>query len=309
MENKNNYSIVIPAFNSGNFIKETLSHLFAAVSTITSINEIIIINDGSDDDTWLKINDYKNTHSGISLKIINLSKNFGQQNATFCGILNSINNYILTLDDDYLYNSEEIKNLITTFEDDNTDVVYGLIKDLNKSIIKKIGATGWKTIVKVHNHHKHQLGTSIRVLKKSMLINDLNTSVVNIDEVIDWSANFKKFILLGEKKSLRKNSSYKNTGILKEILNYTLGYSILPLRYITAAGFGFAGLSFIVGINFLIKKFLLKVKVVGFTSLIVSVTFSTGLILIGIGTLAQYIGTIISLQMKKPAFHIKEIIE
>jgi glycosyltransferase involved in cell wall biosynthesis len=309
MENNYNYSIVIPAFNSGNFIDETLKNLIVAASTITSIREIIIVNDGSEDDTWLKMVEFKKKHQGLTLKIINLSRNFGQQNATYCGILKADNNCIITLDDDYLYQSEELKNLIKTHEEEDTDIVYGLIKDLNKSLIKKIGASSWKTIVKVHNKHKRNLGTSIRIFRKTLLTQEINSYAINIDEVLDWSASFKKFILLEKKKSFRKKSSYKSYGLFKEIYNYTFGYSIIPIRYITTLGFGFAGISFIIALNFLIKKFLLKVKVIGFTSLIVSVTFSAGLILIGIGTLAQYIGTIISLQMRKPAFHIKEIIE
>lgn len=308
MQNNIKYSIVIPTFNSEHIISVVATNLLSVCSSFPEISEIIFVNDGSIDNTWNKLVEI-NKQNG-SARIVNLSKNFGQQNATWCGINLSKSDYVFTLDDDYIYTLDDINSLISTLKSSDADVVYGHLNDSNKGLIKKTGATLWKISVKSHNAHKTELGTSIRLFKKDLIFKEHHhIFITNIDEQIDWNTDIKKHIKLAERSSQRKESSYKRLNLFKEIYNHIFGFSTIPLRYITAIGFIFASISFLVGLFYLYQKFFLKIKVIGFASLIVSITFSTGLILIGIGTLAQYIGTIINLQMKRPAYHIKEIID
>lgn len=297
----------MPAYNSAAFIDEVITNLLHVIQGFECIKEIIIVNDCSNDDTWQRLILLKKKNPVI--KIVNLSKNYGQQNATMCGVGLCNQNFVFTLDDDYLYTKNDFETLINCLTNSSADAVYAHFTDLKKSNLKKIGSNAWKSIVKQHNKHKSELGTSIRLFKRDLISSGLSEIYIqNVDEQIDWNTNYKEHIQLENKLSRRKHSSYKGTNLFKEVYNHIFGFSTIPLRYITAIGFIFASISFLVGSFYLYQKFFLKVKVLGFTSLIVSVTFSTGLILIGIGTLAQYIGTIINLQMKRSGFHIKEIL-
>ena len=95
MEKQNNvtYSIIIPAFNSGESINQLCSEIVTVFNSIESSFEIIIVNDGGKLSTWKDIEKvYHQLNCKIS--IIRLSRNYGQHNATLCGIKNSLGDII-----------------------------------------------------------------------------------------------------------------------------------------------------------------------------------------------------------------------
>jgi hypothetical protein len=82
--------------------------------------------------------------------------------------------------------------------------------------------------------------------------------------------------------------------------------STVPLRFVTNIGIGLATVNFLIGMFYLLKKTIFGRPVPGYTSIIVSVLFSTGLIVLSVGIVAQYIAKILQNLNHKPSYHISE---
>ena len=114
-------SIIIPCYNSGNKINILIPEI---LKTLSGLNfEIILVNDGSTDNTWEEIK--KSSDLFTEVKGISLRQNSGQQNAVFAGIYFSSGSYIITMDDDLEHNPEVIPDLIKK-ADEGFDLVYAV---------------------------------------------------------------------------------------------------------------------------------------------------------------------------------------
>ena len=111
MANNHPYlSIIIPVYMSENIIDELVKRISQEVNRITKNYEIILVDDGSPDQSWKKINEHCNAYDKVNG--IRLSRNYGQHNALLCGIRLAKYELIVTLDDDLQNPPEEIPKLL-----------------------------------------------------------------------------------------------------------------------------------------------------------------------------------------------------
>ena len=89
--------------------------------------------------------------------------------------------------------------------------------------------------------------------------------------------------------------------------NLVLYYTMLPLKFLVYGGFLISLITFIIGLQFIIKKMAYNVPL-GYTSLIVAILFSTSIILFSIGVLGEYLSRIYQIQNRKPPYSIKKVI-
>ena len=118
------YSIVVPVYNSSESVAELCRRLVRVFEdTIKESFEIILVNDGSRDNSWQMIEQLAARHA--SVKGLNLVRNYGQHNALLAGIREAQYNTIVTIDDDLQHPPEEIGKLLEKLNE-GYDVVYGL---------------------------------------------------------------------------------------------------------------------------------------------------------------------------------------
>src|SRR4051794_17000701 len=120
--NQPSLSVVVPVYNSQNSLRILASRLQTVLDAHTSAYEVILVNDGSQDQSWEVIRELASRYSWI--RGIDLTRNFGQHNALLCGIRSCRNDIIVTLDDDLQNPPEEIPKLLNRLAE-GFDVVYG----------------------------------------------------------------------------------------------------------------------------------------------------------------------------------------
>ncbi len=227
MEKQNNvtYSIIIPAFNSGESINQLCSEIVTVFNSIESSFEIIIVNDGGKLSTWKDIEKvYHQLNCKIS--IIRLSRNYGQHNATLCGIKNSLGDIIITIDDDLQVNPKEILKLIGEYNSNNSEVVYGIYRNKKHNTIRNIGSSLLKRIAKLFLG-SHGKGSSFRLFTAfiSKKILEHSQSFIYIDELLLWYTDNISFVEVEHKRN--KKSRYSIFSLLKMSINITTNYTCL----------------------------------------------------------------------------------
>jgi len=167
-----NFSIVIPLFNEGKNIYNLINEIFSTLNNNDLFKfEIILVNDGSTDNTIKILGEIKLTFQNI--KVINNKSNLGQSESLRIGISNSSNEVIVTIDGDGQNNPRDIPKLITKFfSEENIKLVGGLRLKRKDSFSKKIASKlANKIRMKILKDECRDTGCSLKVFDKNIFLN------------------------------------------------------------------------------------------------------------------------------------------
>ena len=131
------YSIVVPVYNSCKTLPVLMQELNVVITKMKADFEIIFVDDCSNDDSWQVLKELKNKNNHI--KIIRLANNVGQWMATLAGIKKTSGKFIITIDDDLEYDTNDIELLIQTYQQSNVYLLYGIpTEKKNKNLSYKL---------------------------------------------------------------------------------------------------------------------------------------------------------------------------
>jgi undecaprenyl-phosphate 4-deoxy-4-formamido-L-arabinose transferase len=305
---KPEYSIVVPVYNSSESLLELYSRIDLTMKKIGTTHEVIFVDDDSADSSWSILESIQKVNPG-KVTAIRLARNFGQHNATICGIAQATGRYIITIDDDLQNPPEEILKLIDTMQGSDADLVYGIYGKKHHSVARNLGSgalKGWsRRIYKTKGN-----GSSFRLMKASLAKNLLNHQInfMYIDELFNWYTSHIAFVLVEHVKRPYQQSTYTSHRLFSMLSNLIIYYTAMPLKMMVYGGFSTALLSFLTGTLFIYRKLVHGIPIVGFTALIVTILFSTSIILISLGVIGEYLSRIYMVQNRKPPFSIKTVL-
>jgi glycosyltransferase involved in cell wall biosynthesis len=293
-------SIVVPVYNSKKFIV----NLLEAIETERVKNnwelELILIDDGSKDNSYDEIVRLSAQYSYI--KGIKLSRNFGHQAAVRTGLQFCKGDYIAVIDDDL----QDPPNLLPDFFsylDKGFDVAYGVRTKRKESAIKKMSYNLFYKILKALSSIDMPLDSGDfcvmkRVVVEKMLL--LNEKDPFLRGIRTW-VGFKQIGVVYERhERFDGESGYTFKKLLKIASDGIFSFSSLPIRVISFLGV--LGLTIAAGysVYMLTKYFLFGTEAKGFTPIILFVSFFGSLNLICLGIIGEYIARIYSESKNRP---------
>lgn len=297
-------SIIIPVYNAEVCLTETVDKVVKSISSLNVSYEIILIDDGSVDKSWNIIKQLKLKYPFIVG--VKLQKNFGQHNALLCGVNLANSNYIVTIDDDLEQNPEDIEKLYNLIRLENYDLVYAIPMNIKKNLLRTIVTKIYKKISRIENR-KAGDGSAFRIFSRSLQQKLLqhDGSLFFLDEIALWYTDNIGFESVHFKKSLKKSSGYNLGSLFTLSLRVMSLSSTMPLKVVRVLGLYISVISIFLAGYYVFRKIVFKVPS-GYTSIIVAVLFSSGIITFSLGIIGEYLGNLISLSNKKPSYSIKE---
>lgn len=299
-------SIVIPIYNEMESLDLLERELLAFTSKLEISWEVLLINDGSSDGTDLKLNTMANKQSGF--KVLHFSRNFGHQIAISAGIRYARGNAVVVMDGDLQDPFYVVHSMIEKWRE-GFEVVYAVrderagetwIKKLTASFFYKILAQLSKTPI------PQNVGDFRLVDRKAVdafnMIHEKNRFVRGLFAWIGYRQTSVHFMREARKSGSTK---YPFRKMFLFALDGLFSFSDAPLRAVLWLGFWVAGLSFCAGIWSIAVK-LLGQSVQGWTSLILVVCFASGVQLIVLGVIGEYIARIAAEVRNRPLFLIRD---
>ncbi|MEA1927658.1 MAG: glycosyltransferase family 2 protein [Candidatus Auribacterota bacterium] len=300
-----NYSVVVPVFNAGETLLILVQRIKAVFHSLGQSFDLIFVDDKSSDNSWQILQQLKEEDSEI-IKIIKLGRNFGQHNAIMCGFHFCRGEYVITLDDDLQNPPEEIPKLIEKMKD-GYDVVYGIYGKKAHSPIKNFGSRliGWyyRRVFKMNNRI-----SAFRLISNEIVgrIINYDKSFTYIDGLISWNTSSIGEATVEHSARTHGRSGYNISKILKLSFNMLTNFSAFPIRIVSFLGVIFSTYGFGLGIYFFIKTFVTNIPVTGYASLMVAITIFSGVQLLTIGVIGEYIARVHMNINRKPQYVIKE---
>lgn len=308
----NNYliSIVIPVYNGEKSIKRLVEELIIKITPEFNI-EIILVNDCSPDNSAEVCISLFEKHKNI-VKFYNLAKNVGEHSAVMAGLNNVSGDYAVIMDDDFQNPVSEVVELISYTIKNSYDVVYTYYDKKKHSFFRNLGSYFNDRIANLMlKKPKNLYLSSFKILNK-FTVNEIikyKLPFPYIDGLILRTTSNIGKIKVEHQERKEGKSGYTLRKLISLWLNMFTNFSILPLRISIILGFIFSLFGFGLGILALIEKFLNPDVPLGYTSLIVVVSIFSGVQLIAIGMVGEYLGRIFLSQNKKPQYSIRENFE
>lgn len=295
-------SVVCPAFNES----DNLSKLVVSISeNLNSYNfEIIIIDDGSSDNTLTVLSELSEKYS--NLKYLSFTRNFGHQNALMAGIRSAKGNCVVMLDADMQHPPTLISTMLEKWQS-GYKVVQAKRKDTSGGF-KSFTSKSFYQIVSMISDVPIIPGTSDFRLIDKVIVNHLKQ--------LDRAVFFRGYIpWLGyETCFIDYEPNFRNSGKTKFTLRKMVKLSLdgitmqstFPLRVSRYIGTIISAFAFLYLLYAIYVHVFTHETVQGWTSILISVLFLGGVQLIFLGVLGEYIGRIFERSYKKPLYQIKE---
>ena len=295
-------SVVVPVYNGAATLTELAGRIDAALAG--SDYELVLVNDGSSDSSWERIIELE--RAGVNVRGLDLMRNYGQHNALLAGIRAARGETVVTLDDDLQNPPEEIPNLLARL-DEGADVVYGSAATTHYGFWRGLGTRLSKLALRI------AIGTDIAgdVTAFRAFRTDLRQAFaafegpyVSIDVLLNWGASRYASVEVEHRPRAEGRSSYSFGRLATHAFNVLTGFSTRPLRVASLVGLVFT--LFGVGILVLVVvRSLVEDSVPGFPFLASIIAIFSGVQLLTLGVIGEYLARMHVRVMDRPAYAVR----
>jgi undecaprenyl-phosphate 4-deoxy-4-formamido-L-arabinose transferase len=281
-------------------LEALVARLVAAFTRAGRSFEIVLVDDDSRDGSWEVIESLARVDARVLG--VKLTRNFGQHNATLCGFRHARGRLIVTLDEDLQNPPEEIETMIETMRVTDADVVYGVSSRRKHSWWRRLCSGVVMLIPRRVMKIDFNIG-SFRLIRAAIAreVAKADRHDIILDIYFAWTTSrIVATAVRHDEDSRESGSSYRFRKLLTVFLNMMCSYTTLPLRLASVTGIAISLVSMLMGVYFILVRLFANVPVPGFTALIVSILFSTGLMLMSVGIVSEYIARLFMRVNQKP---------
>lgn len=307
--------IVVPCYNEEPVLEETTNRLTQILTSLIELNKIsekssiLYVNDGSKDKTWDIIESYNKTRQYVSG--VNLAKNVGHQNALMAGLTVAKENcdISISIDADLQDDVNAIKEMVELYHN-GYDIVYGVRKKrTTDTFFKKWTALGFYKLMasmgvnSVYNHADYRL-MSKRALEFLCQFRERNLFLRGMVPLIGYKT---ACVYYDRAERFAGESKYPLSKMLNFAIDGITSFSVKPVRLVFFLGILFLVIAFGISL-YVLYSFIRNEVVPGWSSIMISIWFCSGCILLGLGIVGEYIGKIYIEIKDRPRYNIENII-
>lgn len=306
----NKLSLIVPVYNEEDSVMTFYDKVVSFEPLHSVMLEIVFINDGSKDDTLRLINNLAIKDERVV--VIDLSRNFGKENALCAGIEYATGDIVIPIDVDLQDPIEVIPLMIEKWRN-GAKVVLG--KRANRESDTYFKRKSAEIFYSLHNHLsspkiEKNVG-DFRLMDRQVVdeLKKLTEKNVFMKGLFSW-VGFKTEIVTYTRESRFAGESKFNFWKLWNLaLEGITSFSNVPLKLWTYVGLSISTMSIMYGLFMIIKKLFFGIAIPGYPSLMVSILLLGGIQLIGIGVLGEYLGRIYTETKARPRYIINKIIK
>lgn len=302
-------SIVVPVYNSEQSLPLLVEAIQEALKDYGAPFELILVNDGSRDQSWSVIQTLAERHAWITG--IDLMRNYGQHNALLCGIRAAKHDAIITMDDDLQHPPAEIPKLLAELEK-GYDVVYGTPEQEQRSLLRNLATQVTKLALQsamgVQAARKVNAFRAFRTEVRNAFMH-YNSPYVSIDVLLTWGTTRFSTVTVQHAPRRFGKSNYTLRKLIVHTFNMLTGFSVRPLQLASLIGFVFTAFGFLIFL-YVIGRYLIEGgSVPGFPFLASIIAIFSGVQLFTLGIIGEYLARIHFRIMERPQSVIRRVVK
>lgn len=309
-------SFVIPMFNEEECIQILYSRILKVCQKIHTKFELIVVNDGSSDDTLNILKKIRRKDQRV--KIISFARNFGHQPAIIAGLKYAVGDLVIVMDADLQDPPELVPSMIEKWRQ-GYKVIYGIREERQENWLKKICyKLFYRLLIQLSPLKTIPLDAGDFCLMDKMVVKEMRRFKEDrpfIRGLRTWVGFKQTGIEYSRPGRFAGKSKYSFIKLFRLAFDGLLSFSTVILRITIVAGLIISFLSIIYAFYISITRMLILFKIIstntvipGWTTPVVSITFLMGLQFIFLGIIGEYISRIYSQGRERPQYIVEEII-
>ena len=301
-------SVVIPVYNNSASLEELSDRLINTLQKISGVFEIIYVNDGSRDSSLAVLR--KLAAQNSSIKVISLSRNYGQHPAICAGFENASGQYTVLMDADLQDAPEGIEALISKLKTSGADIVYSVKKATDKKISSRLTSAAYHYIFSriVNTDVPLNIGT-FRAFNRKFLEAMLRFEESNIlyGPLMFYMGFSSEYVELPYLERQHGKSSYTFTKRLKLAVNSLVSYTDIPHKASIWFGSTLLLVSLLYGLLVMFQYLLFGSSLPSGSTLILLVLCLTlGSVMLSLGIIGSYVFRVYQEVLRRPRYLIQE---
>jgi len=306
--------IVVPCYDEEEVLPETARRLLALHSGLVSAerieadSKIFFVDDGSKDKTWSIIDELSRQHKNIAG--IKLARNCGHQHALLAGLYTAEGDALVSIDADLQDDISVIERMVEDFQK-GVHVVYGVRKHRDSdTFLKRVTAQTFYRLMKllgaesIYNHADYRL-MSRRAIEELKQFKEVNLFLRGLVPLIGFKSSIAYY---DRTERFAGKSKYPFRKMIGLALDAITSFSIVPLRMITLAGFLVFFATIAISFWVLYIRFFTADAVPGWASTVLPIYFVSGIQILCIGIIGEYLGKIYREVKERPRYIIEKLV-
>jgi undecaprenyl-phosphate 4-deoxy-4-formamido-L-arabinose transferase len=301
-------SVVVPVYRSAETLRALLARLAPVLDGLGQSYEIVLVDDGSPDDSWAVLCALRDEHPE-RVVAIQLMRNYGQHNALMCGFRRSRGRLVVTMDDDLQNPPEELPKLLDALRSRGLDLVYGSYGSKAHSGWRNFGSGLVNAFYRVVFRSGVTV-TSFRAIRRELLesIFPYNLNFTFIDGLLAWNTQRIGEVPVDHRPRAKGRSGYSVSKLTLLALNLFTNFSLLPLQVVSLLGLVVSVAGLLGALYYLVEFVLHEIAVPGYASTIIAVLVLGGLQLLSLGIMGEYLGRLHLNVNRKPQYTERHVL-
>ena len=286
-------SVVSPVYRAENTVDDLVIQIKQVLKTLTEDFEIVLVEDGGPDNSWAKI--LENCTKDTRVKGIKLSRNFGQHYAISAGLEFSKGDWVIVMDCDLQDRPDQITKLYNKAIE-GYDIVLARRSERQDGFIKRMSSYFFYRVLgylsglpqdnKIANYGIYQR-------KVIDAIKSMPEAIKYFPTMVKWVGFKRTEVDVEHAERLDGVSTYNFKRLRNLALDIILAYSDKPLKLIIKFGFSISLMALLFALYTLCSYLAGNIVVLGYASLIISIWFLSGIIMLILGIVGLYVGKIL----------------
>ncbi len=300
------YSVVVPVYNEEGNVEALVARVVPVMEAIGEPFEIVFVNDGSRDKTLAILRAVAAREPRV--RVVSFSRNYGQEAAVEALYLHARGKWLIQMDGDLQNPPEEIPKLIAK-RDEGFDVVYG-VRQARQDSAYRVGASKlmqWSMRRLMEIELPEDVST-FRMMRGPIarLVAALPEKRKFFSALLVWSGAKIGVVYVSHAARAAGETKYNFGKLLNHTFDLVVGFSSKPLRYIGIAGAIFALAGFLLGFWTVLRKVIWGYGAMGWPSIFAAVVVLSGVQLIALSVIGEYIARIYVQAQSRPLFNVAE---
>jgi undecaprenyl-phosphate 4-deoxy-4-formamido-L-arabinose transferase len=302
-------SIVIPVYCG----EQTVVPLYEAIQDALEGQyefKIIFVHDCGPDNSLRVLRELRAKHAD-HVEVVALARNFGQHNAIICGFTRISGDLVVTMDEDLQHDPKDIIPLVRKQQEDNYDVVYGDY-DSNRQHngFRNSTSRAMKHLLSKAIPELHPQYSAFRVIRPPVAsaIIEMRNSYTFLDGYLSWLTTHVTSIPVHHHERKGGRSGYTTKALIEHAINVFVTFSNYPIRLMIRVSMVLFLVTLVFSLYVVFRKILAPEGLaLGYASLIISSGFGTGLVLLALGVVGEYLHRVNQKTTRRPNFFLRDI--
>jgi glycosyltransferase involved in cell wall biosynthesis len=299
-------SVVLPCLNEGSHLERSLAALSAVLEGLDMEHELVVVDDGSSDDTWEVLR--RCSAARASLRAFRLSRRFGKELAVAAGLEQARGAAVVVMDADLQHPPELIPQMVRAWREERYDVVEAVkVRRGAEPLLVRLGARLFYALFRRLSGFDLEGASDFKLLDRRVLDawGRMGERNVFFRGMSAWLGFRRRQLPFDVAPRAGGSSGWSPWRLLRLAVTGITGFSTAPIHLITGMGLLFLAFSIVLGLQTLYNK-LSGAAETGFTTVIVLVLMVGSLILIGLGVIGLYVARVYEEVKRRPRYVIRE---